>query len=178
MKEADVMKRQEPAVDLSHLPAIGLVPAPADAMADVAAGLSLPPSAGYDVREADKPKAPVGSAAARSVAEVRSGLLWLVHMTLVFAYLGCCAVLCTVMAVWYFESTFTWGTPCCGKQAGFLSDWLFLGKPVSEYLVGVPLWQIGTVVLAIAAVMKILIERAKVRYTPKRGRRRGDELDE
>lgn len=173
MKEAMAVEKREPVLDLAHLPAIGgEVRSEADAMADVAAGLSLPPADGYDVREADKPKPQPRGLAERGAEEVRSGVMWLAHMTFVGAYLCCCLVLCGVMALWYFESAFQWSTLCCGKQGALLNDLVVLGRPAGEYVVGVPMWQIAAVLTAAGAVLKILIERAKARYTPKRGRRR------
>lgn len=175
MKEAMAVEKREPVLDLAHLPAIsGGVQSEADAMADVAAGLSLPPADGYDVREADKPKAQTQGLVERGAAEVRSGVMWLAHMTFVGAYLAFCLVLCGVMALWYFESAFQWSTLCCGKQSAALKELILLGRPASEFVVGVPMWQIAAVLTAAAAVLKILIERVKIRYIPKRGRR-GDE---
>lgn len=178
MKDAVAVEKREPSLDLAHLPAIGgHVQTEADAMADVAAGLSLPPADGYDVREADKPKRPDRGLVERGAEEMRSGVMWLAHMTLVTGYLICCVALCAVMAVWYFESAFQWATLCCGKQASLLNDWIVLGQPVSVYVVGIPMWQIAAVTTAVAAVLKIWIDKVKVRYIPKRGRRREEAED-
>lgn len=178
MKEAVAIENRAPALDLAHLPAIGVERrSEADAMADVAAGLSLPPADGYDVRDADKPKPTARGLAERRAEEVRSGVMWLAHMVFVAGYLSCCLALCGVMALWYFESAFQWGTLCCGKQGELLKELMVLGRPAGEYVVGVPMWQIAVVVTAAAAVLKILIERAKARYTPKRGRRREEDED-
>lgn len=170
MKPAESTDRVEPSFGPANQPEI--LPA-GDELAEVAAGLSLPPAAGYDLKESERPVPVQPTQLQARVETVRQGLWWLVHVTLSIGYLGLCLLLCGLMAFWYFEMTFEWGALCCGKADKLLDQYLVLQWSVKDLIGGVPLWQIGAVVLAAAATIKILIEKVKRRYSPEDGQRRG-----
>lgn len=134
--------------------------------ADVLAGLGVPrPSEleGKD-RASELGKTP-GASSSDVAGLMRSRSWWLVHAVLSIAFWCVSGLLCGVMAYWYFLHGFDWATVCCGR----MGEDGEIGKPLFEWpllgrLSGIPMWQIGAVVLAVAALLKILIERVKPQW--------------